>query len=197
MAGQRHCSNMFSSRDIAAACSWIRSASMSSLVALGDNIWLRVSCCVLVAQIVVLESHCNTVCMSGWQEILFQKAADVWKKEVWDFQMFSQTFFELQFSLGNEGKDGKNLNSQTWLSATFLLLGSQNHSLLGFIIFEVFTVLYLLFLFYLFIIFILSSMWLGYDPFESFPRAIAAYADGRHSCMRPGSRVIALVEILP
>ena len=28
--------------------------------------------------------------------------------------MFSQTFFELQFSLGDEGKDGKNLNSQTW-----------------------------------------------------------------------------------
>ena len=28
--------------------------------------------------------------------------------------MFSQTFFELRFSLGNEGKDGKNLNSQTW-----------------------------------------------------------------------------------
>ena len=43
-----------------------------------------------------------------------QKAADVCKKEVWDFQVFSQTFFELRFSLGNEGKDGKNLNSQTW-----------------------------------------------------------------------------------
>ena len=41
-------------------------------------------------------------------------AADVWKKDVWDFQVFSQIFFELRFSLGNEGKDGKNLNSQTW-----------------------------------------------------------------------------------
>ena len=29
-------------------------------------------------------------------------------------QAFSQTFLELQFSLGNEGNDGKNLNSQTW-----------------------------------------------------------------------------------
>ena len=45
---------------------------------------------------------------------LVQKAADVWKKDVWDFQAFSQTFLELRFSLGNEGKDGKNLNSQTW-----------------------------------------------------------------------------------
>ena len=43
-----------------------------------------------------------------------QKAADVWKKDVWDFQAFSQTFLELRFSLENEGKDGKNLNSQTW-----------------------------------------------------------------------------------
>ena len=43
-----------------------------------------------------------------------QKAADVCKKDVWEFQVFSQTFFELRFSLGNEGKDGKNLNSQTW-----------------------------------------------------------------------------------
>ena len=34
--------------------------------------------------------------------------------DVWDFQAFSQTFLELLFSLGNEGKDGKNLNSQTW-----------------------------------------------------------------------------------
>ena len=46
--------------------------------------------------------------------ILSQKAADVWKKDVWGFQAFSQTFFELQFSLGNEGKKGKNLSSQTW-----------------------------------------------------------------------------------
>ena len=43
-----------------------------------------------------------------------QKAADVWKKDVWDLQAFSQTFLELRFSLGDEGKDGKNLNSQTW-----------------------------------------------------------------------------------
>ena len=48
------------------------------------------------------------------QEARSQKAADVCKKDVWDFQVFSQTFFELRFSLGNEGKDGKNLNSQTW-----------------------------------------------------------------------------------
>ena len=47
-----------------------------------------------------------------------QKAADVCKKDVWEFQVFSQTFFELRFSLGislgNEGKDVENLNSQTW-----------------------------------------------------------------------------------
>ena len=49
-----------------------------------------------------------------WNSETSQKAADVWKKDVWDFQVFSQTFFELRFSLGNEGKDGKNLNSQTW-----------------------------------------------------------------------------------
>ena len=45
---------------------------------------------------------------------LYQKAADVCKKDVWEFQVFSQTFFELRFSLGNEGKDVENLNSQTW-----------------------------------------------------------------------------------
>ena len=43
-----------------------------------------------------------------------QKTADVWKKDVWDFQAFSQTFLELRFSLGNDGKGGRNLNSQTW-----------------------------------------------------------------------------------
>ena len=43
-----------------------------------------------------------------------QKAADVWTKDIWDFEAFSQTLLELRFSLGNEGKDGKNLNSQTW-----------------------------------------------------------------------------------
>ena len=45
---------------------------------------------------------------------IFQKAADVWKKGVWDFQAFSLTFLELRFCPGNEGKDGKNLNTQTW-----------------------------------------------------------------------------------
>ena len=35
----------------------------------------------------------------------YQKAADVWKKDVWDFQAFSQTSLELRFLLGNEGKD--------------------------------------------------------------------------------------------
>ena len=44
---------------------------------------------------------------------LNQKAADVWKKDVWDFQAFSQIIFEVWFSPGNEGKDGKNLTSQT------------------------------------------------------------------------------------
>ena len=33
---------------------------------------------------------------------------DVWKKDFWDFQVFSQTFLELRYSLGNEGKDSKN-----------------------------------------------------------------------------------------
>ena len=54
-------------------------------------------------------------CAISGRSLHCQKAADVWKKDVWDFQAFSQTFFELRFSLGNEGKDGKNLNSQTWL----------------------------------------------------------------------------------
>ena len=31
-----------------------------------------------------------------------------------NLQAFSQTFLEVQFSLGNEGKDGRNLSSQTW-----------------------------------------------------------------------------------
>ena len=43
-----------------------------------------------------------------------QKAVDVWKKDVWDFQVSSQTFLELRFSLGIQGKDGRNLNSHTW-----------------------------------------------------------------------------------
>ena len=32
-----------------------------------------------------------------------QKATDVWKNDVWKFQAPSQIFFELRFSLGNEG----------------------------------------------------------------------------------------------
>ena len=44
----------------------------------------------------------------------YQKPADVWKTDVWEFQAFSQTFLQLRFSLGNQGKDSKNLNSQTW-----------------------------------------------------------------------------------
>ena len=48
------------------------------------------------------------------RELHSPKATDVWKKGVWNFQALSQTFFELRFSLGNEGKDGKNLSSQTW-----------------------------------------------------------------------------------
>ena len=42
-------------------------------------------------------------------------------EDVWDFQAFSQTVFELRFPLGNEGKEGKNLSSQTWP-------GSSRHS---------------------------------------------------------------------
>ena len=48
------------------------------------------------------------------EEYLSQKAADVCKTDVWDFQVFSQTFLELRFSLENKGKDSKNRNSQTW-----------------------------------------------------------------------------------
>ena len=33
----------------------------------------------------------------GPERAIFQKAADVWKKDVWDFQAFSQTFLELDF----------------------------------------------------------------------------------------------------
>ena len=33
-----------------------------------------------------------------------QKAADVWKKDVRDFQAFSQALFEVRCTLGNEGK---------------------------------------------------------------------------------------------
>ena len=49
-----------------------------------------------------------------------QLAADVWKKDVWNFQALSQTFFELRFSLGNEGKDGKRLGPPdlAWKSQT-------------------------------------------------------------------------------
>ena len=45
-----------------------------------------------------------------------QKAADVWKKDVWDFQVLSQTFIELRFALGNEGKDEPELPDLTWNS---------------------------------------------------------------------------------
>ena len=49
--------------------------------------------------------------------------ADVWYKDVWDFQTFSQTFFEVRFSLANEGKDeGKNPSSQTWPGGPDVLL---------------------------------------------------------------------------
>ena len=58
----------------------------------------------------------------NWETGQDQKAADVWKKDVWHFQVFSQTFFELRFSLGNKGKDGKNLNSQTWPGTPNVLL---------------------------------------------------------------------------
>ena len=59
-------------------------------------------------------SQCARVCQNCALANYPQQTADVWKKDVWDFQAFSQTFLELRFSLGNEGKDGKNLNSQTW-----------------------------------------------------------------------------------
>ena len=49
-----------------------------------------------------------------WGRNYCQKAADVCKTDVWDFRVFSQTFLELRFSLGNKGKDSENLNSQTW-----------------------------------------------------------------------------------
>ena len=45
---------------------------------------------------------------------IIQKAADVWKKDVWDFRRFPRHFLNCDFPLVNEGKDGKNLNSQTW-----------------------------------------------------------------------------------
>ena len=39
-------------------------------------------------------------------EVKFQKAAEVWKKDVWDLQT---RLFEVRFSLENDGKDGKSL----------------------------------------------------------------------------------------
>ena len=51
-------------------------------------------------------------------EALCQKAANVWKKDVWEFQALSQTFLELRFSLGNEGV-GKNLTSANFLVRIF------------------------------------------------------------------------------
>ena len=56
----------------------------------------------------------------SWSELICpqlnssQKPADVWKKDVWDFERLSQKFLELRYSLGNKGKDGKNLSSQSW-----------------------------------------------------------------------------------
>ena len=40
-------------------------------------------------------------------DLLDQKAADVWKKDVWDFQALSQTFLELRFSLGTKDKTAR------------------------------------------------------------------------------------------
>ena len=53
---------------------------------------------------------------------VFQKAADVWKKDVWDFRAFSRTFLELRFSIGNEGKDRKNLTPRLGLELPDVLL---------------------------------------------------------------------------
>ena len=55
-----------------------------------------------------------TTTSSSISPTTLQKATDVWKKDVWDFQALSQTFFELQFNLGSEGKDGNHRSSQTW-----------------------------------------------------------------------------------
>ena len=41
----------------------------------------------------------------------YQRADDVWKKDVWGA---FPDIFRTAISLGNEGKDGKNLSSQTW-----------------------------------------------------------------------------------
>ena len=54
-------------------------------------------------------------------KIAFQKAADVWKKDVYDLQAFSQTFLELRVSLGNEEKTprlGLELPDLAWNSQT-------------------------------------------------------------------------------
>ena len=68
--------------------------------------WLRLCC-----KSFLLEKRKHTPpCSSGFYS---QKVADVWKKDVWDFQASFQTFIELQFSLGNERKDSKNLKFQT------------------------------------------------------------------------------------
>ena len=54
--------------------------------------------------------------VSSWtnKENSHQKATDVCKKDVWDFQASFQTSLEVRFSQGNEGGNGKNVSSQTW-----------------------------------------------------------------------------------
>ena len=51
-----------------------------------------------------------------------QKAADVWKKDVWDFQAFSQTCLELRFSLGMKGKTAKTSTPRLGLELPDILL---------------------------------------------------------------------------
>ena len=51
-----------------------------------------------------------------------QKAAGVWKKDVWDFQAFSQTFFDVRFSLGNEGKTARTWTPRLGLELPDVLL---------------------------------------------------------------------------
>ena len=51
-----------------------------------------------------------------------QKAAAVWKKDVWDLQVCSQHFFELRFSLGNEGKTARAWTPRLGLEVPDVLL---------------------------------------------------------------------------
>ena len=48
---------------------------------------------VLVVVLVVLLAVIPVIVSTGGN----QKAADVWKKDVWDFQAFSQTFLNCDF----------------------------------------------------------------------------------------------------